>query len=473
MLLSSIIKFSDFNIYRLILIIIVLSLNCYGHISNESKKDSLMYNELEYYLKQNILDTWYPRIIDQENGGYYSIYDREWNLISPFPKMIVHQTRCLWTAAKAARRYPDVKKFVRAAAHGYDFLKNKAWDKNYGGFFQIVIAEDPAKRQTFKTAYGNAFGIYALSAYYQLSGKDEVLNLAKETFYWLEQYCHDKEYGGYFNYRNRKGESFEETDQFTDTTVHQENWPYYKYKDYNSTIHLMEAFTALYKLWPDSLLKDRLQELFLIVRDKIINKKGYLEMHFDREWNHISLDNYNRQKVIANSWLDHVSFGHDMETAFLLLETESVLKNKYSSSTYKVAEKLMNHSIENGFDKNYSGIFYEGFYFAEDSITIINRDKEWWPQAEGINALLMMSYLEKSSELYKKVFYDLWDFIKKYQIDTVYGGWYRKSIDQDPQENRKLTKAGPWKSCYHTYRAISQSMAMLKHNKPIFEIDKK
>ena len=67
------------------------------------------------------------------------------------------------------------------------------WDKEYGGFHNLVskTGEPIAKKGEEKTAYGNAFGLYGLAAYARASQNEEALELAKKTFYWLEEHSHD------------------------------------------------------------------------------------------------------------------------------------------------------------------------------------------------------------------------------------------------------------------------------------------
>ncbi|MFW6227190.1 MAG: AGE family epimerase/isomerase [Bacteroidota bacterium] len=428
-----------------------------------------MLKTFEESLKTDIVNAWYPKLIDEENGGYNTCFDRKMNVVSPFPKEIITQARSLWTAAKAAKRYPEDKMLRKAADHGFTYLRDMAWDKEYGGFFQDISGES----HELKTAYGNAFSIYALAAYYELSQDEEALELAKKTFHWLDENCHDERHKGYYNTMLRNGTCAEDTAGFNSGKPDQHIFfmEFAKYKDYNSTIHLMEGFTELYRVWPDETLKARLTELVHVIRDIMVHDKGYLLMHFNGDWTHVTLRDSSRSHILENSWFDHVTFGHDVETAFLLLETEKIIYGNYTERTYIIAKKMIDHAIAYGFDDEYAGIFYEGYYFDEDGpAEIINKDKEWWVQAEGLNALLMISYLAENGDHYREVFEKLWEYTNRYVIDHKYGGWYRRGIDTQERANKNALKGDKWKNCYHTYRAMSQCVDMLKHNKTIFEI---
>ena len=61
------------------------------------------------------------------------------------------------------------------------------------------------------------------------------------------------------------------------------------YKDQNSSIHLLEAFTELYSVWPDPLVRENdLQEMLFLIRDTITNPKGYLTLFLTPDWKPIS-----------------------------------------------------------------------------------------------------------------------------------------------------------------------------------------
>jgi mannobiose 2-epimerase len=242
-------------------------------ISSQSLKpytedEKTIASEMEDVLVNNILHVYYPRIIDTVNGGFFTNFDNKWNAAEPKQqKMLVTQSRDIWTACQAATRYPDDTRFKKAAEHGFKYLRDVMWDKTYGGFYNYKgMDEQKNPSVKLKMAYGNAFAIYALSAWYKLSHSAEALELAEKDFLWLENNSHDPVYGGYYNVMSQEGYSVINPKMDSKSKIFLRLNG--KYKDYNSSIHLMEAFTSLYEVWPDDLVKKRLEEMFLIVRDK-------------------------------------------------------------------------------------------------------------------------------------------------------------------------------------------------------------
>ena len=112
-----------------------------------------------------------------------------------------------------------------------------------------------------------------MAAYYHESGDTVALGLAKQAFHWLDGHAHDTQYKGYFQHLNRDGSVIIRDASVPSTSD-------LGYKDQNSSIHLLEAFTELYNVWKDDLLRSRLQEMLLLVRDVMMTKQGYLQLFF-------------------------------------------------------------------------------------------------------------------------------------------------------------------------------------------------
>ena len=416
--------------------------------------------EMEESLQHELLDVYYPKNLDTVYGGFLSAYTYDFKPTGSQQKMIVTQSRHTWTNSRAALRYPEKSYYRKDAEAGFHFLADKMWDKKYGGFYTLVNrnGEIPEGNPANKEAYGNAFGIYALVAYYQLTKDTSALSLAKKTFYWLETHSHDALHKGYFQHLQRDGTAIQRsagTPEFAETG----------YKDQNSSIHLLEALTELYSVWKYPLVRERLEEMLLLIRDKIITPKGNLQLFFTWDWKPVSIIDSSRDFILHHHNLDYVSFGHDVETAYLMLEASEALGLKNDSITLIKGKKLVDHALKNGWDKSVGGFYDEGFYFKNDSsITILKESKNWWAQAEGLNSLLLMSdYFPNDPQHYFEKFKTLWTYTQKYLIDHKYGDWYDEGIDKSPERKTAL-KAQIWKATYHNYRSLSNCVDRLNKN---------
>lgn len=424
--------------------------------SQEAASDEIL-SEVETEL-QHLTNVWYPKTIDSVNGGFWSDFNYKWDKEGAQNKMLVSQARHIWTTAVLAQFYKDVK-YEKMAAHGYRFLRDQMWDTVNGGFHTLLGVEGGSLKvlSNNKSTYGNAFAIYGLSTYYKVSKDTSALNLAKKTFYWLEEHAHDSIYKGYFDVLHQDGSwMLDQTENKDYDSFVRKDW-----KDQNSSIHLLESFTALYEVWPDDLVRQRLEELLLLIRDTITTEKGYLTLHLQRDWTPVSLKDSSVVFRKENFWMDHVSFGHDVETAFLMLEASHVLGRKKDHLTETKAKQMVDHAIDNGWDSEKGGFYDGGFYHEPETCTIKNKAKIWWTEAEGLNSLLLMSKLYPEEKKYYALFQKQWGYIKENMIDHNHRGWYAEGVDTDP-EALQGAKAQIWKANYHNIRSLINVTQMLK-----------
>lgn len=435
----------------------ILLFSCSTPVKDSLNSDQKIINEITESLDKGILDSWYPRTIDSISGGFLSDFDYKWEMKGPQNKMIVTQSRHVWTCSIVAEFYPEKKDFyLKIARHGVQFLKDKMWDEKLGGFFNLVDREGNVLKsgksdRIIKDAYGNAFGIYGLSAYARVSGDTAALSLAKKAFLWLDKHSYDSQFGGYFQFLE------------VDGTPLKKGYNGVPPKDQNGSIHLLEAFTELYRVWPDPLVKERLLMMLSLIRDQITHPKGYLQLFLNEDLSPVSYRDSAEEVRKKNWYHDHISFGHDVETAFLMLEASEIAGLENDTLTLLKAKKMVDHSIENGWDKEVGGFYEAGYYFkGQDKVTIIKDTKNWWAQAEGLNSLLLMAELFPNDQHnYKSLFLKEWEYIDKYLIDHENGDWYPNGIDKEPQEKLAM-KSQIWKCNYHTSRSLMNCLKRLK-----------
>lgn len=413
-------------------------------------------------LDQNLLRKWYPLVIDEKCGGYFTNVTHDWHLATEQEKMIVTQARHVWTTSKAALFVADAPRYEMFARHGLLFLRNFMWDERYGGFFQIRSRDGGYSEcrgwGEEKRTYGNAFGIYALASLYGLTHDPGVLDFAKEAFAWLEGHGYDPDYKGYFQFLTRQGEPFDENSQYRSVASDIRE---VGLKDQNSSAHLLEAYTELYRVWRDDTLRARLASLLELIRDTMVTKNGYLQLFFTRDWIPVSFKMASQATRMLNYGLDHVSFGHDYETAFLMLEASHALGIENDVRTLAVAKQMLDHAIDNGWDRDLGGFFDGGCYLeGSDQSTIVKNTKTWWAQAEALNTLLIFSRIFSENTRHQEFFEKQWDYVDKFVLDHRYGDWYEGSLDKEPSFATG-PKGHMWKCTYHTGRTLMNCIALL------------
>jgi mannobiose 2-epimerase len=446
----------------LVAILLLLAVNGLAQKESPAKKSAInerlrMAAEMDKSIRTELLNKWYPQSVDSLYGGFLSTFTYNFLPTGPQDKMIVTQARHVWSNAIASRLYPGVSYYKECAKHGFAFLQNVMWDKTNGGFFTLVDRKGNLKDSTGKMTYGNAFGIYASAAWYQASGDTNALNLAKNCFWWLEKHCHDPVYKGYYQDLLPDGTPIKRTAATPSTST-------IGYKDQNTSIHLLEAFTELYTAWPDPLLKERLQEMLVLVRDVITTKKGNLVLFLQPDWTPVSFKDSSKAVILQHRNIDHVSFGHDVETAYLMLEASHVLGLKNDTVTMTTGKRMVDHALRNGWDNKSGGFYDEGYYFKDKKdISIIRNSKNWWSQAEGLNTLLLMAdHFPNDPMHYFEKFKMMWRYIQTYMIDHAYGDWYEEGLDKSPERKTGL-KGHIWKGTYHNLRSLSNCVKNLRN----------
>lgn len=397
--------------------------------------------EAEDNLHRQVLGQWFPRAVDPA-GGFHQNYAEDWSRLPGEERSVVYQARLTWLAAQAARRFPQQSEtYLEYARHGFRGLRDQLWDKSAGGFFWAVDEAGKPERNGEKHVYGISFAIYALAGLYQASKDEAALTLAHSAFSWLEAHAHDTVNGGWYEALTRQGVPIKAP------TAASESDPIgtrYGRKSMNTHIHLLESLTALCEARPSQPLRESLLEAFLVVRDKVAAPSGgYLNLFFTPDW-----------QVVP----DHDSYGHDVETAFLLTEASSVLGMPHDTRTWALAQRIVDHALEYGWDKQNGGFYDSG----EVGGAPTHRNKVWWVQAEGLNALLLMDgHFGAETPRYREAFLKQWQFIQSHQVDHKHGGWYSEVAENGDALPGRV-KSDSWTEGYHQGRALLTVSAALR-----------
>ena len=284
-----------------------------------------MREEIKNHLTEGIIPFW-KGMRDDEFGGYYGWLDYDLNLDKKAEKGCILNSRITWFFANAYTLLKD-ESLLDEAKHGYAFLKDHCLDKEYGGIYWS-LNYDGTPKDTTKHTYNQAFAIYALSTYFDATGDTEALELAKSLQQIIETHCTD-EYG-YLEAFTRDFQP-ESNEKLSENGVMAE-------KTMNTLLHVFEAYTELYRVTKDPFTGDRLRFMMDLFADKVYNKeKGRQEVFFDRTW---------------NTLIDLYSYGHDIETSWLIDRGTEVLgdpayREKLLPITGEIAENIYNTAYKN------------------------------------------------------------------------------------------------------------------------------
>ena len=386
-----------------------------------------MKEEIKNHLVSAIIPFW-KNLRDDEFGGYYGYMDYDLKLNKKAEKGCILNSRITWFFSNAYTLLKD-ESLLEEADHGYAFLKDHCIDKENGGIYWSMNY-DGTPLDTTKHTYNQAFCIYALSSYYEASGKKEALDLAKELFAMIEEKCTDDQ--GYLEAFTRDFKP-ESNEKLSENGVLAE-------KTMNTLLHVLEAYTELYRVSKDEAVKERLEWIMDVFADKVYNPQlKRQEVFFDKNYNSI---------------IDLHSYGHDIETAWLMDRTLEVVNDESYTKKISPITKTLTENIYN--------VAFDGRSLSNECDKgVVDTNRVWWVQAETVVGFLNGYEKDPSKTQYKEAAEATWQFIKDYVIDKRSGSEWFWLVRQDgtPVEGEPIVE--PWKCPYQNGRMCMEVMRRL------------
>lgn len=389
----------------------------------ETKKE-LLYHIIPFWMS----------LRDERYGGYYGWLSYDLKLDKQAEKGCILNSRITWFFANAYTLYKNggitgeecqaagysPQRLLEEAKHGYAFLTEHCIDRENGGIYWS-LNYDGTPLDTTKHTYNQAFCIYALSSYYEASGDKEALALALELFDMIEKRCTDEV--GYLeaftrDFRPESNEKLSENGVLADKTM-------------NTLLHVFEAYTELYRVSGEQKVRERLTWMLGIFAEKVYNPaKHRQEVFFDAQYRTI---------------LDLHSYGHDIETAWLMDKGLDVLNDTEW-------RKRMSAIIADLVAEVYRTAFNGESFANECEKGVVNTHRIWWVQAEALVGFLNAWQRIPEHEEYLNAALSQWEFIKKYVIDSRDGSEWFWEVNEDgsPIPGRPIVE--PWKCPYHNGR---------------------
>lgn len=406
-------------------------------------------DEAHQHLVNELLTFWLPRMKDEVYGGFLTHYDKDGKDSGEDEKSLIAQTRSLYTASSAHRAGYGDGKFAKIAINGIDFMIDKMWDKEYGGFYWMMDRKGNIKIDQ-KIIYGQSFAIYALSEYTLATGDRRGIEYAEKVFDLIQKYCVDSMYGGYWEMFQRDwtlcGPGSKGGDRKT-LDVH---------------MHLMEAYTTLYECTGKNVHRRKLLEDIDLLIYRIIHpvyKTGIPQffkdwtvapqVKFDIVW---GMDKFSEEGQKGNA-TDNTCYGHNAEFAWLLIHALDILKidpKEYSD----MLRTIFDHTINNGVDYEFGGVYVEGPH----SGGVYDREKEFWQQAEVLTGLLDAVIMFGDNK-YWDAYVNVHRFVLDKVVNKSVGEWWPLLTRQG--EPIWTHMGNSWKINYHTVRSMIQTIQRL------------
>lgn len=370
------------------------------------------------HLETVILPFW-KNLRDDTFGGYYGYMGQDLVLDKQAEKGCILNSRILWFFSEAAMALDDPS--LRAYAdHAYRFLAEHCIDRENGGIFWSMTY-DGTPLDTTKHTYNQGFAIYALSAYYRLSGERAALDEAFRIFSLIETHCTDDV--GYLeaftaDWKPESNEKLSENGVMADKTM-------------NTLLHVFEGYAGLYEATHDAAVGKAMTRILEIYAEKIFSaEKNRQLVFFDKDYHSI---------------LDLYSYGHDIESSWLmdwgcaLLENEA-LSEKISEINRRMAVAVIDAAFDGRSLSN------------ECDRGKVNTDRIWWVQAETVLGLIHLWNKCPEQTKYREFAANAFRFIETYLVDKRPGSewYYSVTPSGEPIADKPILE--PWKCPYHNGR---------------------
>ena len=387
-----------------------------------------MVQQIEKHLRKKLIPFW-EELADWHRGGFYGYLGYNLELDKEAVKGVILNSRILWFFSNAYLTLKDPE-LLKYGEHAYLFLRDFCLDKDFGGVYWSMRCDGKAEDET-KHTYNQAFAVYALSSYYQASGNQEALKLAYELYTLIETRCRDEEgYGEAYSrdFAPVSNEKLSENGVMAARTM-------------NTLLHVFEAYTELYRVDHRADVGDHMREMLDVFAKKVYNpEKKRQEVFFDRQW---------------NSLIDLHSYGHDIESSWLLDRGCLVLGDEaYSRKLEPVILELA--------QKIYERAYRDHSVMNECENGMDNTDRIWWVQAEAVVGFLNAWEKWPEREYFLEAAKDIWKYIDQVILDKREGSeWYWR-VDESgrPIEGEPIVE--PWKCPYHNGRMCMEVIRRMR-----------
>ncbi len=379
-------------------------------------------------LTGNILPYWLEKMQDPQ-GGFYGRRDGNDRLDPDAPRGAILTARMLWTFSAAYRvlRRPE---YLEAATRAKREIIDRFYDPEYGGIYWSLDAQR-RPLDTKKQFYAIGFAIYGLTELARATGDPEALDYAIRLFHDIETHSRDRHRGGYLEAAQRDWTPIADM-RLSDKDDNAS-------KTMNTHLHIIEPYTNLLRVWPDAELREATEELLRLFLDRFTPPEGraHLGLFFDGDWNRRDAE---------------ISYGHDIEASWLMLETAMVLDNpELTARTLEVTRRIADAAME--------GRCCDGSMIYERHASgRYDNDKHWWVQAENVLGQLYQ-YLFHGREQFLPMALQSWHYIDRCIVDREHGEWMWSRRGDLP--NRTDDHAGFWKCPYHNARMCLETIERL------------
>lgn len=380
-----------------------------------------LYRQNYNFLINNCLKYWEKFSPDYKYGGYYTCFDKQWNIYNS-DKSVWFQGRGAWLFSRLYNQIQRNNKWLELAKNGVEFLDKYCFDSDGRMYFEVTFDGRPLRKRRY--FFSETFAIIAFAEYAKASGNEYYLEKAKKLYERVINL-----------YNDSQGIEPKVIPQTRIT------------KALSPPMILLATSQNLREVAFEQKYDDIIGELM-----ETIFKNFY---KVDEEAMLETVGEYGERLDSPQGRC--INPGHSIETSWFLMH-EGLYRN--DMQILKKAFNILNWSLEKGWDNGYGGLL--SFVDIEGKPTEqLEWDmKLWWPHTEAMYATLLANSIT-GEEKYRKWFDEVYKWSFEHFEDRQYGEWFGY-LHRDGTVAKEL-KGSMWKGMFHLPRALLLNSVLLKN----------
>jgi len=366
------------------------------------------------WLLDHVCPYWASRIVDPD-GGFFESLDTQGQPVFSETRRVLSQARLTYAFSHATVLGAGPKT-REAADHGFECLRRASGANGANGSFegwhrstagQGVIVD--ATRDT----YDQAFVIFAMAWYHRATGSVQALDLAEQSYKFLESHVADRVHGGFF-------EEFPQTGKLP--------------RRQNPHMHLLEATFAMHEATGNAVWIERASSLMALFTDAFVDKgTGALAEYFDMAWN--------LAEGVPGTLREP---GHQFEWVWLLGQ---FMRQSGRRDLEVHAQRLFAFGTQHGLDTSgpLKGVAFD---VVDSQGRVVADTKLVWPQTEYIKACIARFEATGDASYRQQAFAHL-DSLRKHFFCDDGANW----VNHVTRNGEPLVQQTPARVLYHVFLA--------------------
>ena len=368
-------------------------------------------------LTDDVLAFWLRHSLDETYGGYLNGLDRQGEPYDAVKSGWL-LARQVWMFSTVYRQLEARTEWLRAARHGYAFMREHAYNREGRMYFSLTRDGSPLRMRRY--LFTEAFGVIACAAYSLAAGDEEALEQARRTYKLILR--------------------LKEPGMLPPKFV-PEAWQAKTLAMPMMMLAITQELRAA-----EAAVGNPPDELYAQLADAAVRE---ITQDFWRADRAALMENVGPNGEPVNGPPGRcVNPGHSIEVAWFLLHEAQA---RDDATLQETALAILDGALALGWDPEHGGLLSFVDIEGRPPAQVEWDMKYWWPHTEALYATLLAHQLTGDAR-YEAWFETMHDWTWRHFPDPTYGEWYGY-LHRDGTVALDC-KGGAYKGCFHVPRAL-------------------